>query len=1859
MDEANRGQQRHRRPQGGQRGVQAGVGLIPDVEQVNLDGGQARGGRGRGRGGNDEGPAAARRNRGPRRLGLQQLKDLAQQEPSTILMTVGARNTGLSQAITESRHDDAMFRALLKVFAIATQCHSAGQNLLDVYNMMREASFAENVIEYLLEHRKDMTIKQVIKDTVTMTKGFLNQLPNSVIFFLGMHRLLEDIVNEFRETSDLVDEEMWEEFRELTDLVARLKGRIKRRDKKTDDTDNAENREPPEDFREINVFPKTEDIIRNEDPFLRKNRPVGGYDSLDHYLDVQFRLLREDFIAPLRDGIFDYVTAVHDRGRAGKVKDVRIYDNVRVIAPVCCDNGLNHILLFDSSKLNVRWKSTKRLIYGSLVCLSPDLFNTLYFATVASRDPKDLERGIVHVRFEHDNAVVQTLRDQVFTMAESAAFFEAYRHILKGLQNVRDGDLPFENLIVLCDNVVQPPAYLRRNHNATVDLRPLVDEDIILKGDSRLERLGMVEDGETNYNFSEKSRPAQNVQVLNRASWPPPDLLQFDESQYRAFISAVTQEFTITQGPPGTGKTYIGLKIVKTLLHNRQLWSIGPDGNPDPRPMLIVCYTNHALDQFLEGLLSYFNGDIIRVGNRSTSEKLANYNLHNYRQRFRTGRQIPQEVYLNRIDARNEMELFKVEINRRAVEIQNARTNILHEDFLKSYMGDAYEQLLEEFQQILAFNPNAEDLLSKNYSVLVEWLSLGNLAAQMPGPVDAELPAFIHGQGDAGDNEEEEGIDVEDEVDVIQAQRRLDGDLGDDILDLIEQFEHSSIEERKNLEKIIDEIMVKGRAIALNVDQIDVKPKGESKDQWQRRRNERKKMKKSIQRNLSSSDIMGDEENNMVVNLWGLTEKDRWRLYRRWVSLYCAKLGEEIGQKEEKVEEASLRYREALMQEDKAILRHATIIGMTTTGAARYQSILQEIRPRIIVVEEAAEVFESHVVTTLNSGCEHVILIGDHKQLRPNPTVYKLAKDYNLDLSLFERMTNNKFPFQCLQLQHRMRPEISELMHNIYSDLQDHPCVQKFDNIKGVAKNLYFINHSEWEQEFGERSHSNLHEAKFIIALCKYLILQGYEPHMITVLTMYSGQLYCLKNFMPKSEFDGVRVTTVDNFQGEENDIILLSLVRSNQDGEVGFVKIANRICVALSRARKGLYVIGNFDLLQETSPVWKEMVLMMKRKNCFGPSLKLLCQNHPAAGGIDVTKAKDFEKVPEGGCNRKCEYRLKCGHVCARFCHMYDKDHEDYQCLKPCTREICDNGHQCKRKCYQECKTCDVMTIKIVPRCGHGQSMACGKNATEYVCQDNCEFKLPCGHNCQNECGASHTTNCQIIVERRWPCGHVGKVKCFERDHATCSSYCSDVLDCGHLCEGTCGSCFEGRVHRPCKHQCKRTLVCGHECEDSCKNCPPCRRPCENRCVHSKCGLSCGELCVPCKEPCEWKCSHFRCKKLCSEPCKRPRCNEPCTKNLRCGHPCIGLCGEKCPKYCRVCDKEIVTEIKFGREDEPDARFVQLEDCDHLVEVDAFDQWIGNVNDDSTANTIQLKVCPTCTTPIRRNLRYGRITNRALNEIEEVKKKVLGSRQRVQEVANSIKESMKNLPNTETPETVTKVKSLVNKATSERQYMALENQISILNSITRLIKRWEELRDVSFTAEKQKSVQLLQRLHDWTLEERSTMTQQEISDAKQEIARLESFLLLLMYQRNIRVLRKELHPHLRRQMQETERMICDGKRFIPDRQGVVKACLDELKKVAPLSGLGVSEEERLMIVQAMNFEKGHWFKCRNNHVYAIDDCGGALHAAVCPECQDEIGGTNYRLRPGNRLASEMDGALRMAWSNEANLENDEPRFFD
>lgn len=147
------------------------------------------------------------------------------------------------------------------------------------------------------------------------------------------------------------------------------------------------------------------------------------------------------------------------------------------------------------------------------------------------------------------------------------------------------------------------------------------------------------------------------------------------------------------------------------------------------------------------------------------------------------------------------------------------------------------------------------------------------------------------------------------------------------------------------------------------------------------------------------------------------------------------------------------------------------------------------------------------------------------------------------------------------------------------------------------------------QQDGDETTKKNKFEAKFLIGMCKYLISRGYSAQEITILTTYNGQMQQL--FNERKQYDQlrkVRITVVDNFQGEDNKIILLSLVRSNTSNSVGYMAFKNRICVALSRAKVGLYVVGNMSLLAKNCKTWREIQTELESQEAIGDELSLSC---------------------------------------------------------------------------------------------------------------------------------------------------------------------------------------------------------------------------------------------------------------------------------------------------------------------------------------------------------------------------------------------------------------------------------------------------------------------------------------------------------------------------------------------------------------------------------------------------------------------------------------------------------------------------
>ena len=143
--------------------------------------------------------------------------------------------------------------------------------------------------------------------------------------------------------------------------------------------------------------------------------------------------------------------------------------------------------------------------------------------------------------------------------------------------------------------------------------------------------------------LTKKNSKLRTIQLRNVENFPSTQELNLDASQREALLTALTRKVAVIQGPPGTGKTYLGLKIVQVLLDNRQYWN-GPTEEPineferrrgrlaqvlrprftrpvDHVPILVICYTNHALDQFLEGIMA-FTRKIVRIGGQSKCKAL-------------------------------------------------------------------------------------------------------------------------------------------------------------------------------------------------------------------------------------------------------------------------------------------------------------------------------------------------------------------------------------------------------------------------------------------------------------------------------------------------------------------------------------------------------------------------------------------------------------------------------------------------------------------------------------------------------------------------------------------------------------------------------------------------------------------------------------------------------------------------------------------------------------------------------------------------------------------------------------------------------------------------------------------------------------------------------------------------------------------------------------------------------------------------------------------------------------------------------------------------------------------------------------
>ncbi|ONM00618.1 P-loop containing nucleoside triphosphate hydrolase superfamily protein [Zea mays] len=267
----------------------------------------------------------------------------------------------------------------------------------------------------------------------------------------------------------------------------------------------------------------------------------------------------------------------------------------------------------------------------------------------------------------------------------------------------------------------------------------------------------------------------------------------------------------------------------------------------------------------------------------------------------------------------------------------------------------------------------------------------------------------------------------------------------------------------------------------------------------------------------------------------------------------------------------------------------------------------------MVVIDEAAQASEVGVLPPLALGAARCVLVGDPQQL-PATVISKAAGTLLYSRSLFERFQQAGCPTILLSVQYRMHPQIREFPSKYFYQgrLTDSESVVKLPDEAYYRDALmapyifYDMSHGRESHRGGSSSYQNIHEAQFALRLYehlqKFLKANGAKKVSVGIITPYKLQLKCLqrefKDVMNTEEGKDIYINTVDAFQGQERDIIIMSCVRASNHG-VGFVADIRRMNVALTRARRALWVVGNANALMQSED-WASLIADAKARKCF-----------------------------------------------------------------------------------------------------------------------------------------------------------------------------------------------------------------------------------------------------------------------------------------------------------------------------------------------------------------------------------------------------------------------------------------------------------------------------------------------------------------------------------------------------------------------------------------------------------------------------------------------------------------------------------
>ena len=728
------------------------------------------------------------------------------------------------------------------------------------------------------------------------------------------------------------------------------------------------------DFRDISVYPTPDEFASTVPPFLHLASQISELESqrrANGHIGNQFRLLREDMLAEIRE---DVAIAL------GNKKSRRSVRRLSGLTLVDIDTGNQRRLkqariMFEVYfGIETLYKKKTSLEKKKFLSQNPNFLRHNSFGAFCVdkkllgfghliRDIERLSRDVPQVGFEIVER--QSLRDVLtcakasprllsFVMVDTAMF--SYEPILKQLQKIKDLPLREDILRLSSENDQEADAFTPRP-----EVRTWINQ------------------------LRSASTPHHALTIGNKAN------LELDQAQLSALIYALESPLPLIQGPPGTGKSFIGALAAKILLES-----------PESR-LVVLSYTNHALDQFLEDLIDVGvdKKTMVRLGYKST-EVTASLSFED---QYRASSHRPGLSYSLINTLKSEVLELKPELN------------------------------------------SAENMKKVTYKEILDFLDFSD-----------EPHAEIFRQA-------------------FQVPRPEDG------------FETAG----------------RGR-----------KPLGETSllERW------------CVGQGAGKLKPFIPAECHFI---WNMCLEARQQAVTRWCKAIDAEKIENLCDKIERFNKVEHEIETMYDEPRSSFIRTKRVIGCTTTAAAKYYDLINAAEADCVLFEEAGEILEAHTLTSLSPSTRQLILIGDHKQLRPKINSYHLGVEqgegYDLNRSMFERLILQGHHYEVLQKQHRMSPEISQLVREMtYPDLLDAEKTSHRSLVRGINARVVWVNHNHEESteprikddhdhdNSQKASKHNVFEADMTVKIIQYLRQQGYTTENMVILTPYLGQLLLLRD---------------------------------------------------------------------------------------------------------------------------------------------------------------------------------------------------------------------------------------------------------------------------------------------------------------------------------------------------------------------------------------------------------------------------------------------------------------------------------------------------------------------------------------------------------------------------------------------------------------------------------------------------------------------------------------------------------------------------------------------------------------------------